>query len=163
GSYVDVDILLSEVKRVDLMPERLLVDPHAMLISAEDRQRENVSGLRERIGSTLTGTGAAVSRRISREPSILFAKDEPRLKPYVRSAMTVLRGLLDRGRRVIIEGTQGFGLSVLHSQEYPYVTSRDTTAAGCLSEVGMSPLDVDDIVLVIRAFPIRVAGESGRL
>jgi len=77
--------------------------------------------------------------------------------------MTVLRDLINAGRRVIIEGTQGFGLSLLHSREYPYVTSRDTTASGCLSEAGMSPMDVDDIVLVVRAFPIRVPGESGRL
>src|SRR5207247_1926198 len=46
---------------------------------------------------------------------------------------------------------------------YPYVTSRDTTAAGFLSEAGLSPLDVDDVVLVLRAFPIRVAGSSGPL
>jgi adenylosuccinate synthase len=62
-----------------------------------------------------------------------------------------------------VEGTQGFGLSLLHSVDYPYVTSRDTTAAAFISEAGLSPLDVDQIVLVLRAFPIRVAGNSGRL
>jgi len=62
---------------------------------------------------------------------------------------------------VIIEGTQGFGLSLLHAADYPYVTSRDTTAAAFVSEAGLSPLDVDDIVLVLRAFPIRVGGNSG--
>ena len=55
------------------------------------------------------------------------------------------------------------GLSPLHSGFYPKVTSRDTTAAAVVSEAGLSPLDVDDIALVIRAFPIRVAGESGPL
>jgi adenylosuccinate synthase len=65
------------------------------------------------------------------------------------------------GERVIIEGTQGFGLSLLHGPYFPYATSRDTTAAGALSEVGLSPLDVDDVTLVIRSFPIRVGGNSG--
>jgi adenylosuccinate synthase len=51
----------------------------------------------------------------------------------------------------------------LHSKYYPYVTSRDTTAAAFVSEAGLSPLDVDDIVLVLRAFPIRVGGNSGPL
>jgi adenylosuccinate synthase len=60
-----------------------------------------------------------------------------------------------------LEGTQGFGLSLLHSPHYPKVTSRDTTAAAVLAEAGLSPLDVDQIVLVLRAFPIRVAGDSG--
>ncbi len=74
-----------------------------------------------------------------------------------------MRDRLAAGERIVIEGTQGFGLSLLHSTEYPYVTSRDTTAAAFVSETGLSPLDVDDIVLVIRAFPIRVAGNSGPL
>ena len=63
--------------------------------------------------------------------------------------------------RVVIEGTQGFGLSVLHGGYYPKATSRDTTAAGFLAEAGLSPLDVDDVTLVVRAHPIRVAGEFG--
>jgi len=54
-------------------------------------------------------------------------------------------------------------LSLLHADDYPFVTSRDTTAAGFVSEAGLSPLDVDEIVLVIRAFPIRVPGNSGPL
>ena len=74
-----------------------------------------------------------------------------------------MRSTLNKGERLIIEGTQGYGLSLLHSQHYPYVTSRDTTAAGFLSETGLSPLDVDDVVLVLRAFPIRVSGNSGPL
>jgi adenylosuccinate synthase len=74
-----------------------------------------------------------------------------------------MRSHLAARHRIIIEGTQGFGLSLLHSTEYPYVTSRDTTAATFVSEAGLSPLDVDQIVLVLRAFPIRVSGNSGPL
>jgi adenylosuccinate synthase len=74
-----------------------------------------------------------------------------------------LRSRLREGERIIIEGTQGFGLSLLHSGHYPHVTSRDTTAAAFVAEAGLSPLDVDEIALVIRAFPIRVAGYSGEL
>ena len=35
------------------------------------------------------------------------------------------------------------------------------TAAAAVAEAGLSPLDVDEVVLVLRAFPIRVAGPSG--
>src|SRR5205823_7250190 len=42
-----------------------------------------------------------------------------------------------------------------------FVTSRDTTAAGFTSEVGLSPLDIKSVVMVIRTFPIRVGGTSG--
>lgn len=74
----------------------------------------------------------------------------------------MLRRELDRGRRLVVEGTQGFGLSVIHGL-WPKVTSRDTTAAAVLAECGLSPLDVDDVTLVLRCHPIRVAGASGPL
>src|SRR5262249_52923969 len=60
-----------------------------------------------------------------------------------------------------IEGTQGFGLSLLHGPAYPFVTARDTTAAGFAAEVGISPRDVSAVIMVLRTFPIRVGGPSG--
>ncbi len=163
GGYLDVEVLLREIDLADLSSDRISVDPHAMIISASDRHSERHSQLRERIGSTLSGTGAAVQRRIARDGTAVLAKDDKRLDAYVRPAIPLLRDFLDRGWRVVIEGTQGFGLSLLHGPEYPRVTSRDTTAAAFLSEAGLSPIDADDIVLVLRAFPIRVPGNSGFL
>ena len=62
-----------------------------------------------------------------------------------------------------MEGTQGFGLSLLHGGEYPFVTSRDTTAAAFASEAGLSPRQIDEVVMVVRTLPIRVGGNSGPL
>lgn len=163
GSYIDVPRLLNEVALIGLPSTRLKVDPHAVVITEQDCVEEHLVGLRAGIGSTLTGTGAAVMNRISRTRPIRFAKDEPRLRPFLADTKDLLTRMLDAGDRVVIEGTQGYGLSVLHTPHYPYATSRDTTAAGFLSEVGLSPLDVDDVVMVIRSFPIRVPGNSGPL
>ncbi len=163
GSYIDVPRLLNEAALIGLPAARLKVDPNAVVITEQDCVEEHLVGLRAGIGSTLTGTGAAVMNRISRTRPIRFAKDEPRLRPYLADTKDLLTRVLDAGDRVVIEGTQGYGLSVLHTPHYPYATSRDTTAAGFLSEVGLSPLDVDDVVMVIRAFPIRVPGNSGPL
>lgn len=163
GSYIDVSRLLNEVALVGLPVSRLKVDPHAVVITEQDCVDEHLVGLRAGIGSTLTGTGAAVMNRISRTRPIRFAKDDPRLRPFIADTKDLLTQMLDAGDRVVIEGTQGYGLSVLHTPHYPYATSRDTTAAGFLSEVGLSPMDVDDVVMVIRAFPIRVPGNSGPL
>lgn len=163
GSYLRADILLHEMKIARLDPERLLIDPNAVVITERELREERESDLRRWIGSTLSGTGAAVIARASRIGTVRLARDEEVLKPFVRSSVRFLRERLDKKERVLIEGTQGFGLSVLHSPHYPFATSRDTTAAGFVAESGLSPLDVDDIVLVIRAFPIRVAGNSGPL
>ncbi len=56
---------------------------------------------------------------------------------------------------MLLEGTQGTGLSLFHGY-YPYVTSRDTTVSGCLSEAGIAPMRVRKVVMVCRTYPIRV-------
>jgi len=163
GSYIDPDILLQEVLRTGLTDDRLLIDPNAIVITADDKERERQSGLRESIGSTQSGTGAAVVKRLGRRAESALAKNDARLSRFIKSVSATLRSELNRGGRVILEGTQGFGLSPLHSLTYPYVTSRDTTAAAFVSEAGLSPVDVDEVVMVLRAFPIRVSGNSGPL
>jgi adenylosuccinate synthase len=163
GSYIDLDILLSEIKVAGLDSSRLLIDPNAVMITADDKEREKKGELTKSIGSTGSGTGEAVVQRIRRQRDLVFAKDVKELSQYVRDTKSFLRVQLDKDETIIVEGTQGYGLSLLHSEHYPYVTSRDTTAAGFIAEAGLSPLDVDDVVLVIRAFPIRVGGDSGPL
>jgi adenylosuccinate synthase len=81
----------------------------------------------------------------------------------VEPVAPLLHRHLRDGGDVIVEGTQGFGLSLLHGTEYPYVTARDTNASGFASEAGLSPRHIDEITLVIRTYPIRVGGNSGPL
>lgn len=133
------------------------------VITDREKQEEASATLKQLIGSTLSGTGAAVGRRIARVQTLGLAKNESRLQPFLCPVSQFLRTRLDSGERLVLEGTQGFGLSLVHSSYYPFVTSRDTTAASFVAEAGVSPLDVDEIVLVLRAFPIRVAGNSGPL
>lgn len=165
GSYVDVDVLKSEIESVGLAPDRLIIDPNAYIVSNNHKRAERDWGLGKRIGSTLSGTGAAVVDRILRSSTHHLARNDERLAPYVAkgSVRAFLRTHLRRGDHIVLEGTQGFGLSLLHSPYYPKTTSRDTTAAAFVAEAGLSPFDVEDIVLVIRAFPIRVPGDSGPL
>jgi len=163
GSYIIPGLLFEEMALTGLDKERLFIDPRAVVITESELRIERESSLRNSIGSTQSGTGAAVVRRISRESTVVFADNDQRLKPSVRSVSAFLRNQLAHNKRIVLEGTQGFGLSLLHSTYYPVVTSRDTTAGGFISEAGLSPFDVDDIVMVLRAFPIRVGGNSGHL
>jgi adenylosuccinate synthase len=163
GSYIDATVLADEIAETGLGPDQLTIDPAAVLVTEADRQEEVDRGLQKTIGSTLSGTGAAVARRVRRDATVTFAASAGALARFVRPTSPLLRGVLDGGGRVIVEGTQGHGLSILHTSSPPYATSRDTTAAAFLAEAGLSPLDVDDVVMVIRAFPIRVAGNSGPL
>lgn len=163
GSYIDLDVLHAEIKRYHQTPASLSIDLNAVIITQDDRAREEAADLQAIIGSTLSGTGAAVAARIARDGSARLARDEGSLAPFLRRTRTLLRSRLDAGERVVVEGTQGYGLSVFQADDYPYATSRDTSAAAFISEAGLSPTDVDEIVLVLRAFPIRVGGNSGPL
>ncbi len=162
GSYINLEILLKEIEETKINKNNLLIDPNAVIISNESILNES-KYLKENIGSTGSGTGSAVKKRIERKKNFLFAKDISELENFIQPTVPILRDFLNKKERILIEGTQGYGLSLIHSKYYPYATSRDTTAAGFLSEVGLSPLDVDDVILTIRAFPIRVAGKSGPL
>ena len=161
GSYVDPTIFLKEIEQLQLPRERVLIDPNAVLITDADRASERAGDLGHRIGSTCSGTGSAVTKRIARQSRADLAGASAVLEPFVGDTHALISEILAGGEQVVVEGTQGFGLSLLHSQHFPNVTSRDTTAAGALSECGLSPLVVDEIVLVLRAFPIRVSGNSG--
>jgi adenylosuccinate synthase len=133
------------------------------VISGFDKEAEAAWDLVHKIGSTGSGTGAALVRRMQRDskgPPVL-ARDHPNLAPFLRPTLPFLNEVLRANESVVIEGTQGFGLSLLHGGHWPKSTSRDTTAAAFVAETGVSMRAVDDIVLVLRTYPIRVGGDSG--
>jgi adenylosuccinate synthase len=168
GAYIDVELLLREIDELGYDPTLITISPFAHIITEAHKTWEQQSNLREAIGSTQSGTGAAVLSRVARGagrfPQAVRAEDVPQLAPFIGDTTVLARLLLDEGRRIIIEGTQGFGLSALHAEAWPKATSRDTTAGGFIAEAGLSPLDVDEVVMVIRCHPIRVAGrQSGPL
>lgn len=167
GAVIEPRLLIKEVRECGVEPRRLTIDEQAVVISQADIQWEQ-ENLKDAIGSTANGVGMASARRIINrfrdERACLLAKDLemlfPELMPYVGSTVDRMERAYANGERVLLEGTQGTGLSIFHGQ-YPSVTSRDTTVAGCLSEAGIGPKRVRRIVLVCRTYPIRVGGNSG--
>jgi len=159
GAVLNVEKLLQEIADCNVNQDRLLIDPQAMVISRNDIVRE--AGLKARIGSTGQGVGFAAARRIlDRGKGTKLAGDVPELWPFTRrTAAEVLEEVYSRGDRILVEGTQGIGLSLYHGI-YPYVTSRDTSASGTLAEVGISPTRTRKIIMVCRTFPIRVESPS---
>ncbi len=164
GALIDPTVLKQEIDFLSLHPSRIGIDEKCFIIEEKDRETERALHLRERLSSTLCGVGAAVSRRVLRGEDAKLAKDaieeHPWLKKFLTHVSDEVNAGVDHGNKVLIEGTQGFGLSLYHSEHYPHCTSRDTTASGFLSEVGVSPRLVTEIVVVFRTLPIRVAGQQ---
>ena len=168
GSYIDADVLLSEIRRLDYPKDRIRISDQARIITDQHKQWEKEAELEGAIGSTGSGVGAAVIASVARgaanfELESFEAADHQGLQPFLCDTSQHLRRLIEHEHRVILEGTQGFGLSLLEGGYWPKATSRSTTAAGALAEAGLSPLDVDNVTMVIRSYPIRVAGNSGPL
>jgi adenylosuccinate synthase len=159
GAVLDPDKLLDEIACSHVDRDRLSIDPNATVITPQHREAERA--LVATIGSTGSGVGAATADRIMcRGASTVLAKDIDDLQAYLRDGGEVLEAAWAQGARVFVEGTQGTGLSLLHGN-YPYVTSRDTTASGLLAEAGVPPGRVDHVIMVCRTYPIRVDDPDG--
>ena len=164
GAVLYVPTLMREIADCKVEHDRLTIDPQAMIITDADRKRE--AKLVANIGSTGQGVGQATARRILRGDGVRLAKDVPELEPFIGEGRAALEHAFSNRQRVLLEGTQGTGLSLYHGY-YPHVTSRDTTVAGCLAEAGISPNRVQRVVMVCRTYPIRVQspkqGTSGKM
>jgi adenylosuccinate synthase len=153
GAVLNVEKLLQEISECEVDNKRLCIDNNAMIIIPEDVKNEE--NLVKNIGSTGQGVGVATVRRIMRDKGTVLAKDVPELKPFIGDTLDVLENAYLTNKRILLEGTQGTGLSLYHGI-YPYVTSRDTTVQGCISESGIPSNRVRKVIMVCRTYPIRV-------
>ena len=159
GTQIRLDVLQKEIGDCKVRYDRLFIDPQAMIIEQADAKWED-ENLKASIGSAAQGVGYSAARRILRRPGVRLAKDIVDLRPYIRPTADVFEAAYARGEKVLLEGTQGTWLSLYHGH-YPYVTSRDTTASGCMAEAGVSPRMVRKVVMVCRTYPIRVESPKG--
>ncbi|MHA4847181.1 adenylosuccinate synthetase [Flavitalea antarctica] len=156
GAVISKEVLLREIKEFNIEdPKRLLIDSNVTIISEQDIAYERKMS---KIGSTAQGVGSATAGNLLvrlQEKDQHKAKNCKELTQYLGSSHEELEKLLSANKKILLEGTQGTLLS-LHHGFYPYVTSRDTTAGGCLAEAGIAINRVRKIIMVTRTYPIRV-------
>lgn len=164
GAVINPKKLLDELARHGIDRDRLTIDRQAMIISDEDIEEEKARF--GNISSTAQGVGIASAKKLTGRSDyksgdqLFLAQDCDDLKPFLGSARKVLADAFVKGYRILLEGTQGTSLSLHHGQ-YPHVTTRDTTVAGCLADAGIAPSNVRKVIMVCRTYPIRVGGPSG--
>jgi adenylosuccinate synthase len=152
GANVHVAKFLEEVEATNVK-NRIGVDQQASIIEEKHSIQDKTSAHLKGIGTTGWGVGPAIEERVRRTAKL--AKDIPELKPYLTDVASEVNDGLDSGKSVILEGTQGFMLSLFHGT-YPYVTGRDTSASAICSEAGVGPTRVDEVLLVFKSFMTRV-------
>ncbi|OGS42700.1 MAG: adenylosuccinate synthase [Euryarchaeota archaeon RBG_16_62_10] len=78
-----------------------------------------------------------------------------RLKEFVTDTGVLVGSALAKKRKVLFEGAQGTLLDIDHGT-YPFVTSSTTVASNASSGSGVSPLSLDDVYGVLKAYTTRV-------
>lgn len=180
GMLVDGKHLVHELEMIEKVDPsvllRLRIDARAGVL--DDRHR-NIEGgvdgeIHRRIGSTGEGVGAARVARINRDTSATglfrdvahdYVASHGRWKLsdfMLDDSPGWLRGRIESGQHVLLEGTQGSGLSLIHGP-WPFCTSADTNAGQFAADLGIPPRYINRTMLVARTHPIRVAGNSGPL
>ncbi len=155
GVLVNPEVLLSEIATFGA-EDRTFVDGQCGIIEKSHIERdESEDHLKSKLGTTGTGTGPANSDRALRV--LRLARDIPELSLYIEDVSNSVNYALESNERVLVEGTQGTCLSLFHGG-YPYVTSKDVTASGICSDVGIGPKKVDDVLVVFKAYVTRVGG-----
>ncbi len=78
-----------------------------------------------------------------------------RLRPHLADTTWLVQDALRRGDHVLLEGAQGTLLDIDHGS-YPYVTSSNPIAGGACTGGGIGPLQVDEVIGVMKAYTTRV-------
>jgi adenylosuccinate synthase len=78
-----------------------------------------------------------------------------RLGPHLDDTTWLVQDALRRGEHVLLEGAQGTLLDLDHGS-YPFVTSSNPVAGGACTGGGIGPLQVDEVIGVMKAYATRV-------
>lgn len=168
GALIDPDILRRECQEVSELTGadirgRLMVDRRAGLHIPAHAAMSRASGRHHLIGATGKGCSEALIARISNrgtDGAMLFG-ESPYYDGYdVCDTEALLNWSWNEGAQILLEGTQGQLLD-LYLGPYPYVTHKQTGPAQWMLEAGLSPALPVEVCMVVRTFPIRVAGNSG--
>ncbi|MFH1789174.1 MAG: adenylosuccinate synthetase [Candidatus Altiarchaeota archaeon] len=151
GVLVDVDCFLAEVEKTKT-EGRIFVDKRCAII--EKKHKELDAGANsKKIGTTGSGCGPANAARVNRTAKL--AAEIPELKGYLADVPQMINDAARNGEEVLVEASQGFGLSLYYGN-YPYVTSKDTSAASACADVGLGPTNVDNVYVIFKAYMSRV-------
>lgn len=173
GAYIHPNILEREIAMVAEATGKkpdLVIDYHCGLHLPVHTHRSTDAGRHHSMGATGKGCSEAVVDKITRRGKTgvntftdWYIKQRENFPEVVFADVArLLNRAYDEGETILIEGTQGTLLD-LHLGPYPYTTHKQTQAASWLAECGLSCTLPVELILVMRTFPIRVAGNSGPL
>lgn len=152
GVVVNPEVFLKEINEFEASG-RAFLDRHCGIIEESHLILDSKGELKEKIGSTGSGTGPANAERAMR--TLKLGKDIPSLSNYIVDVPSLIDVALKNNENVLVEGTQGTFLSLWHGT-YPFVTSKDVTASGICADIGLGPTNVNEVIIVFKSYVTRV-------
>jgi adenylosuccinate synthase len=156
GAVINIPYLFEEARKYPKV--HILVHPNAAVISDEDLAEERQGSISHAAG-TRSGTGAALARKIKRDPEAIWGKWEY-MEDIPHNIQTLHHRLKPEDRPYIMEVAQGFSLGI-NQPFYPKVTSRECTVMQGLADAGLPPDSLKRVYMCIRTYPIRVGNVDG--
>ena len=170
-------ILFHEIlKYSDIIGDRkIIINPRAVVIKQKHRDME-AEILRS--GSTFKGCGSARADKVMRQAELFgeywvyneYASDEEIIETFtpdqiefvrnhivVIDTMEYINDAIDNKYNVLVEGSQGCDLDINYGLPYPNTTSRQCHAGQLVADCGISPKLVDEIIMIMRPYPIRIS------
>ena len=152
GVVINPDVLEKEIQEFGVSG-RSFIDKNCGIIEKDHLERDSKGELKEKIGSTGSGTGPANSDRSMR--ILKLAKDIDSLSSITVDVPAEINSVIQANENLLVEGTQGTFLSLWHGT-YPFVTSKDVTASGICADIGLGPTKVDEVIVVFKSYVTRV-------
>lgn len=185
GAAITPHILFAEIVKYNkaLGDRKIIINPRAVVITEEHR---NIEAQILRSGSTFKGCGAAQADKVMRQAMLFgewwekftdddydFGEDNEFsytctcgeweiIKEHivVMDTMMYINDAIDNGKYILVEGSQGCDLDINYGLAYPNTTSRQCHAGQLVADCGISPKLVDDIIMVMRPYPIRISNTT---
>lgn len=166
GSAIDMDVFKSEYKNVEKYLGNRKIYVHELVPLIEERhkqyEKEHIKS-----GSTFKGCGSVTQEKVIRDKKIEFFKTYKNAIALSNDEWLdkLYKHLDNENEYVLLEGSQGCDLSLNHSGNYPYVTSRNVSTTQLLADSGISAQKLLQTIMVIRPFPIRISNitKSGEI
>lgn len=160
GAVIDPEVLKTEYELIKAngWKGKLFVSPMAAVVKEADKHTDAET---IRSGTTGEGIGACRASKVMRQAKL--AGDYWTQTRWQDAKEEIKTTLNNFNKHILIEASQGFGLS-LNYGSYPFVTSTDLTRHQVLNDAEIPwGVHAEECWMVIRTFPIRIAGNSGPL
>lgn len=181
GCFLDPVKLVEEIedarkKGVRISPDNLQISNSVHIVlpihKEKDAQREQGQGAQSSTKSGIAYVAADKALReglrgedigwrsmqwLEKKGGKEFAESVDKIRKYFNESVSTLHNDLEKGKNILLEGAQAFGLDINYGK-YPYVTSSDTTVAGLLSGSGLNYKQLKKVVGVAKVIPSKVGG-----